>query len=154
MPRSIARFCPANFNTNEMEILTNTLEEIFFAFDREYKRVEVVEELNEQFKQKVRPYKNFKNDKEISENEYEEVLSDSIPLLERNHLTFLQDFKVCDFFIYHMHDDTIKFVIEIDFFSDAEREQFVRPHWFGQEVDEEEFSSKALWDLISQKEEV
>jgi hypothetical protein len=154
MPRTIARFVPENFNTSELEVLANTFEELFFAFDREYKRVEVVEKIDDNFMKNVRPYKNFKNDKEISEIEYEEVLGESIATIERNHLTFLQDYKVCDFYIYHMHDETLRFVIEVDFFSDAEREQFVRPHWFGKEVAEEKYSSKALWEEVSYIEEV
>jgi hypothetical protein len=155
MGSSIARFSPTNYNMNELEILSNAFEDIFYKFGREYKRVEYIKVKLEEMKFfEKRDYKNFKENVEISETEFEEMLDDSTPILERNHLTFLQDYKVCDFFLYHMHDGELIPVIEIDFFSEAEREQFIRPFWFGSEVSEDRFSSKALFEKISQVEEI
>lgn len=155
MANSIARFVPTTYNMSELKILTNTFEEFFFKHEREYKRVEYVKtDINEVEFFEQRPYKNFKNNEEIHEMEYEDVLGEDTVTLERNHLTFLQDYKVCDFFFYHMHDGSILPVIEIDFFSEAEREQFVRPYWFGNEVREDKFSNKALWEQVNDIEEV
>jgi hypothetical protein len=141
---TIARFMPYTFDCNQLEVIANSYDEIFYVGDVQYKKIEKVKYGDIGF----RPRVYYRNDVEISEQSYENALEDHIPTLERNHLVFLENGKVCDFYFYHMKDGTLKNIIEIEFFSTAERENFIRPHWFGKEIKDESISDFALWNLI------
>jgi hypothetical protein len=143
---TVAMFLPTHFDVSKLEVLANTFEEIFYVDDAQYKKVEIIVDGQDFFKPRERHC--YRNDIEIAEFEYEEALTDDIHLLLRNHIAFLENNKVCDLFIYHLQDESLKFVVEVDFFSEAERESFIRPYWFGKEVDGKYNSDLAIWQYI------
>lgn len=140
---TIARFIPSNFKTYELEIIANTFDEVFYVGEDQYKRVEKIEfgDIG------VRPYKCYRNDEEIAEWEYENALG-TIHTIERNHLAFLQSGKVCDLYFYHMHDGSLRNVVEVEFFSEAERENFIRPFWFGKEIKGKHYDAFSIWNAV------
>jgi hypothetical protein len=141
---TVARFHPTTFNCKNLEILANTFEEIFYIDNDQYKRVEMIEDSNVG----IKPTKCYLNDEEIAEWIYEESLTENVHTINRNHIVFLENGKVCDFFFYHMHDGTLKCIVEVEFFSQAERENFIRPFWFGKEVNSNFFNDYAIWNAV------
>jgi hypothetical protein len=143
----IARFSPQNFKCDTLELVEQTFDEIFYDDDHiQYKKMEKV--IYGMSNIKPFPRTCYKNNEEISEQEYEEAKKDNIHCLTRNNLHFLESGRVCNFYFYHMQDDSIKPVIEVEFFSLAEKNNFIRPYWFGKEVDEKKYSDLAIWTEI------
>jgi hypothetical protein len=139
----LTRFAPKTFNANDLQIIEMTFDEIFFN-KGEYKKMEEILFGTLKVPQRIC----YKDDIEIAEYEYEKALADNIHLLYRNNLHFVVSDQLCNLLFYHMEDDTYKFVVEVEFFSQGEKDRFVRPYWFGKEVDEEKYSAYAIWKEI------
>jgi hypothetical protein len=146
LAESYALFNPQQFSCSKLQILASTIEEIFYKGDHQYKKTEKTEFENFD----SRPKKFYANDVEISEREYKFALTDDVHLMERSHLIFLEGSKVCDFYFYHMYDYNVIAVVEVEFFSLAERENFIRPYWFGKEVEAKRFDAKAIYEQLTQ----
>lgn len=134
------RYHPISFSTEELELVTVTHDEIFFKEEDKYIKMVYADESHVIY---------TKNDEAIEGEEYEEAKDDDTEILNATRLVFLEQSKLCNLIIIFMPNHKVLPLIEVEFYTVSEKDNFNVPKWFGKQVSEKFFNMKTLWKLMS-----
>lgn len=134
----LKKFHPISFDVSELTTVGNAYCEICYPNGVRYERINHTH---------VKEVRYFKDHEEIEKEEYEQAI-ESFPQLSKNKIPFIWDYHVCFLDIYLLPNYHILPIVSIEFGSNEEMIAFVKPEWFGDEVNLRFYDEENMWASI------